>query len=170
MLVLCPTPTPSQPNFLGIFISSIPYSLPGSTCPLIHQEFYPLTLWKKSLWSLQTCWNLGWYLLVPSCHPGSLFFFWECRLFLSCARFPFPWVTCLVLPCLIPPPPPFGSTAFCSSLRKGAGNLECCDFPRLKMCLFYLFPWWLFGWVWNSRLEIVSLPRFESTTPSSSRF
>lgn len=173
IIVLFPTsppPPPSQPNFLSICYQSnselfARVQMSSQHLPR-HQKVYPFIFWKRSFWSLQICWYLDWDPVVPSCHLGFPFItFWGCHLFLSCAGFPFPgsWVLFFLVWS-----PSFGSTAFCSSLRKGVEKQKFCDFPCPKMCLFYMRPWWLFGWVWNSRLEILFLQNFESITPTFS--
>lgn len=127
--------------FSVFVISPILNSLPGSKVSSqhlpMHQKFYRFIFWKKSLWSLQSYWYLNWYPLVPSCHLGSpsssgnavCFSFVLGLCFLGHVSYS-----------SLSDFPPFGSTAFCSFLRKGVEKQKFCDFPCLKMYLFYLLP------------------------------
>lgn len=167
-------PTPSQPNFLSICYladSELCHHPSVLSTPSNASEILSIYLLEEislePLDLLVTGTGTHWY---PNCHLGSPFIiFWGCRSFVCCAGFPFPR-SCVLLSFVRFPP--FDGTAFCRKTSWGRmlGNRNFVTFHVWKMCLFYLLPWWLLGWVWNSRLEILFIQNFEGITPSSSCF
>lgn len=169
IIVLFPIPTPSRSNFLSICYQSKSelFARVQSILSTPSKASEILSIYLLEEISLEPSVLLVSELVPIGTQPSSgiSIISWECCLFLFCAGSLLPGSRVLFFLAWFPP---FGSIAFCSFLRKGVEKQKFCDFPCLKMCLFYLLPWWLFGWVWNSRLEILFLQNFEGIIPSSS--
>lgn len=124
IIILFPASTPSWHIFLNVcyqFNSKLFASVPSIlSTPSNASEVL------KSLWNLQTYWNLDWLpILVHSCHPGiSLHHHLGVLSVSPLCWVSVSWVLCL-LPCLATLPTTLGcSTASSNSLRKGMWEKE----------------------------------------------
>lgn len=170
IIILFSTPTPSWLHFLSILYRSLKFFANDWHPPMWPSEILRVHSIKKSPWGLHlqsldpVPSLLGHMCLRCPCHHLRITSVSHNAGFVS-------WVLCLVLTSsdhTHTPMQAYTHPFWCSTAsvtpEKGVWEVENFHLPITESDFICSAPWWLFGWVENSRLEILSL-RFLKRNP-----